>query len=76
VSRKQDAKNLKASPLLASVLHDFRELLIERWEGADDAEKRESVHAGVKTLKELIEALNDRIDEQLGDERDDGATEG
>lgn len=58
------------------MLHDFRELLIERWEGAGDVEKRESAHAGVKTLKELIEVLNDRIDEQLGDEHDDGATEG
>jgi hypothetical protein len=70
-----DAKNLKASPLLERTLHEFRALLIERWEAAGTTEERESVHAGVATLKELIEVLNDRIDAELGDERTDEAAE-
>ena len=71
---KKDAKNLKASPLLWKTLHEFRALLIERWEGAGTTDEREIVHAGVVTLKELIEVLNDRIDAELGDERNDEAT--
>jgi hypothetical protein len=69
VNPKQDAKNLKASPILKSVLHDFRALLIERWEFANETEDRERAHAGTRSLAEFIEVLNDRIDAALGDER-------
>lgn len=58
------------------MLHEFGELLVDRWDSGQTVEQRESAHAGRKALKELIEVLNDRIDAELGDERDDGATEG
>lgn len=68
MNARQDAKNLKASPLLEQTLHDFREQLIERWESATDVAQRESAHAGVAALKELREVLDDAIERALGDE--------
>lgn len=67
----QDAKNLKASELLRATLDDYRALLIERWEGATKSrDTRDACHAGIRSIREFAEMLNDRIDDTLGDERD------
>jgi hypothetical protein len=72
----QDAKNLRASPLLHKTLEDFRALIIERWESAvESLPERERAHAGIWTLKEFIELLNDGIDTALGDKRNDDNAE-
>jgi len=70
-NRKQDAANLRDSELLREVLAQYRELLLDRWQSTavNAVADRERVFAGITSLKELTEFIDDGIAAALGDER-------
>jgi hypothetical protein len=67
MERKEQAKQLRANPLLGKLLDELKAAQVAAWESANTPEKREQCWQLVRSIEQVREHIDVRTDELARD---------